>query len=107
MPNKEAIETWLRQWLTQEGAVAGTVHLRDGQDLLLNASVNIPPKVVEIVRSVPKGKGMAGLAFERNALSSRRCEVNGRRRPIGIPAGTPYQRVVGATQPIQFRRQRH
>ncbi|HKP57066.1 MAG TPA: GAF domain-containing protein [Polyangiales bacterium] len=61
-----AIDTWLRQWLTKNGGVAGTVHLRQGNDLVLTAAVNIPPPVVEIVKVVPKGKGMAGLAFERN-----------------------------------------
>jgi hypothetical protein len=61
-----AIEAWLRQWLTKNAGVAGTVHLRQGDDLILSAAVNIPPPVVEIVKSVPKGKGMAGLAFERN-----------------------------------------
>jgi hypothetical protein len=28
--------------------------------------VNIPPKVADIVRAIPKGKGMAGLAWERD-----------------------------------------
>ncbi|HET6334762.1 MAG TPA: GAF domain-containing protein [Polyangiales bacterium] len=62
-----AIETWLRQWLTANGGVAGTVHSRQGDDLTLSAAVNIPPPVAAIVRVVPKGKGMAGLAFERDA----------------------------------------
>jgi L-methionine (R)-S-oxide reductase len=62
-----AIETWLRQWLTTHGGVAGTVHLRQGDDLMLTAAVNIPPPVIAVVRVVPKGKGMAGLAFERDA----------------------------------------
>lgn len=61
-----AIEVWLRQWITQNGGVAGTVHLREGDDLVLSAAVNIPPPVVQVVKRVPKGKGMAGLAFERN-----------------------------------------
>lgn len=61
-----AIETWLRDWLKTNGGVAGTVHLRQGDDLMLTAAVNIPPPVAAIVKVVPKGKGMAGLAFERN-----------------------------------------
>jgi hypothetical protein len=69
-----AIEAWLRQWLTQNGGVAGTVHLRQGDDLVLTAAVNIPPPVVEIVKLVPKGKGMAGLAFERNSPVST-CNI--------------------------------
>ena len=66
MAEPNPTEAWLREWLTKNGAVAGTVHLRKGDDLLLGAAVNIPPKVAEIVAVVPKGKGMAGLAFERN-----------------------------------------
>jgi hypothetical protein len=62
-----AIESWLRDWIKNNGGVAGTVHLRQGDDLMLTAAVNIPPPVATVVRVVPKGKGMAGLAFERNA----------------------------------------
>jgi hypothetical protein len=62
-----AIESWLRGWIETNGGVAGTVHLRQGDDLMLTAAVNIPPPVATVVRVVPKGKGMAGLAFERNA----------------------------------------
>lgn len=65
-----AIEIWLKQWIAENGGVAGTVHLRRGDDLVLSASVNIPPKVAAIVNLVPKGKGMAGLAFERNTAVS-------------------------------------
>jgi L-methionine (R)-S-oxide reductase len=61
-----AIESWLRNWLATHGGVAGTVHVRQGDELVLTAHVNIPPPVAAIVRVVPKGKGMAGLAFERN-----------------------------------------
>ncbi len=60
------MDQWLKAWLAKNGGVAGTVHLREGNDLKLQAALNIPPKVAEIVRTVPKGKGMAGLAFERN-----------------------------------------
>jgi L-methionine (R)-S-oxide reductase len=65
-----AIDAWLRAWLTKNGGVAGTVHLRQGDDLILSAAVNIPPPVAEIVKSVPKGKGMAGLALERDKAVS-------------------------------------
>jgi hypothetical protein len=61
------LETWLRNYVQLNGGVAGTVHLRGADQLELKASVNIPPKVIEIVRAIPKGKGMAGLAWERDA----------------------------------------
>jgi L-methionine (R)-S-oxide reductase len=48
-------------------AESGTVHLLqdDGVLHLAAASAGIPPVVVETVRLVPVGKGMAGLAVER------------------------------------------
>lgn len=61
-------EEWMRGFLKSHGGIAGSVHRRPhgmGNDLHLAAAVNLPPPVVEIVRVVPKGKGMAGLAFER------------------------------------------
>jgi hypothetical protein len=59
------IQTWLSTFVNNAGGVAGTVHLHEDDGLRLAASVNIPPKVQEIVAWVPSGKGMAGLALER------------------------------------------
>ncbi|MBM3735362.1 MAG: GAF domain-containing protein [Acidobacteria bacterium] len=49
------------------GADSGTVHLMGGDGMLhlRTASAGIPPPVIEIIRVVPVGKGMAGLAAER------------------------------------------
>jgi hypothetical protein len=58
------IEDWLVEYLSATGAVAGTVHLREGDGLRLCAASNIPEPVQSVVRWVPRGKGMAGLAFE-------------------------------------------
>ena len=60
-------QAWLEQFIHDNGGVAGTVHQRvDADNLALAAAVNIPPPVQEIVRRIPKGKGMAGLAFEHD-----------------------------------------
>lgn len=70
MANSE-VQTWLERFIADHGGIAGTIHARvaepgeDGQ-LELRASVRIPPPVVEATRTIPKGKGMAGLAWERN-----------------------------------------
>lgn len=58
-------QSWLEGFLARHGAVAGTVHLRNGDELELVAAVNIPPTVIEATRRIPRGRGMAGLAFER------------------------------------------
>lgn len=62
-----ALTTWLAQLLATHGAVAGTVHVLRGDALAIAAAVNIPPKVQEITARIPRGKGMAGLAWERDA----------------------------------------
>ena len=61
-----ASDVWLKEFVSAHGGVAGTVHLREGEVLTLSASHNIPPPVVEKTRIIPKGKGMAGLAWERD-----------------------------------------
>jgi hypothetical protein len=65
-----ATETWLRSFLSEHGAIAGTVHLLQGDLLKLAAAVNIPPPVVKVTETIPKGKGMAGLAWERDKTVS-------------------------------------
>jgi L-methionine (R)-S-oxide reductase len=60
------LEEWLKSFIGAQGAVAGTVHVLDGDILKLAAAVNIPPPVVRATERIPFGKGMAGLAWERN-----------------------------------------
>jgi hypothetical protein len=66
----DVLEAWLRAYVQENGAVAGTVHVCDTDVLRLAAAVNIPPQVVAVVGMVPKGKGMAGLALERDDVVS-------------------------------------
>lgn len=78
-------QAWLEAFIQANGGVAGTVHRRiDETTLTLAAAVNIPPHVQEIVRSIPRGKGMAGLAFEHDEPVST-CNIKedatGRVRP--------------------------
>lgn len=63
-----ATEAWLKSFLSTHGGVAGTVHLLEGDVLKLASSVNIPPPVVKVTEIIPKGKGMAGLAWERGEV---------------------------------------
>ena len=57
----------LARVLEHFGADSGTIHLleADGVLHLAAASAGIPPIVLDTVREVPVGKGMAGLAVER------------------------------------------
>jgi hypothetical protein len=61
----DILETWLRDFIGSHGGVAGSVHELEGDLLTLRASLNLPPPVVAATRTIPKGKGMAGLAWER------------------------------------------
>ncbi|HYO59533.1 GAF domain-containing protein [Archangium sp.] len=56
-------QSWLESFTSSLGGMAGTVHLRRGGALELVAALNIPPPVVNAVRVVPSGKGMAGIAL--------------------------------------------
>jgi L-methionine (R)-S-oxide reductase len=56
---------WLQDYLRNVEAVAGSVHLVEGDGLRLAAAVNLPETVQQIVEWVPSGKGMAGQALVR------------------------------------------
>jgi L-methionine (R)-S-oxide reductase len=68
LPMKQAsdLHQWLQTFLTEESAVSGTIHLRKADLLHLEESIHIPEQVLAITRTIPCGKGMAGLAWERN-----------------------------------------
>lgn len=61
-------DAWLKSFLSDHGGIAGSVHVLQGDLLKLSSSVNIPPPVVKVTESIPKGKGMAGLAWERDQV---------------------------------------
>lgn len=65
------LQTWLSAFIDQFGGTSGTVHLRDvDSDLQLAASHNIPARVLDLVAVIPVGKGMAGLAWQRDQAVS-------------------------------------
>src|SRR5678816_4311199 len=66
------VQERLEQIVQRFGADTGTLHLVEGGVLVLKGQVGLPPPVIEIVKRVPIGKGMAGLAAERNAPASAR-----------------------------------
>lgn len=72
------------------GCQAGTLHLlRDGM-LQLETSLNIPQLIVDLVRTVPVGKGIAGLAAERREpvmLCNLQTDTSGQARPAAKQTG--------------------
>jgi len=84
MATDPALETWLKAFLEAHGGIAGTVHVRGAEELVLRAAVNIPPPVIRATETVPKGKGMAGLAWERQravAVCNIKTDSSGDVRP--------------------------
>lgn len=72
------------------GCQAGTVHVLRGGVLRLAAHVNIPPQLVEIIETVPIGKGVAGLAAERCepvSFCNLQTDTTGRARPNAKQTG--------------------
>jgi L-methionine (R)-S-oxide reductase len=80
-------QAWLEAFVSQCGGVAGTVHMVSStspDELVLAAAVRIPEPVKQIVARVPRGKGMAGLAFERDEPISTcniKTDATGQVRP--------------------------
>jgi hypothetical protein len=62
-----ASSDWLAAFVRASGGVAGSVHRVSGEHLALTAAVNLPEPVLRVTASIPKGKGMAGLAWQRGA----------------------------------------
>src|SRR5688572_24353122 len=62
-------ERALDEALNTLGADSGTIHVKDPahSSLHLAASRNVPDSILAVVKEVPWGKGMAGVAAERAA----------------------------------------
>jgi L-methionine (R)-S-oxide reductase len=71
-------QSWLETFVRDSGGIAGTVHtLTSPDELTLAAAVRIP-------EPVPRGRGMAGLALERDEAISTcniKTDATGQVRP--------------------------
>ncbi len=96
-----SVQDWLASFVAEHGGVAGTVHVRErGGDLELRAAVNIPDKVQEIVRQIPIGKGMAGLAWERNEPVST-CNIQSDGGGSVRPGAKAVDAQAGVALPVR------
>lgn len=98
-----SLQAWLEAFLAQRGGVAGSVHCLRGEQLELAAHVGLPPPVVEKTRQIPRGKGMAGLAWERDRVVSTcnlKTDTSGDVRPgaKAVDAGAALAIPVRAAQ---------
>ena len=64
----EALTETLRLVLTDFQSETGTIHLLDTEKRLLHlsAQVGLPPQMLEVVKTIPVGKGIAGQTVAQN-----------------------------------------
>lgn len=75
-------------------ADTGSIHLLENDSLILKAHIGLPPHIVPVVSVVPIGKGMAGLAAERNepvSVCNLQTDESGK-----FPSGAKATGVNGA-----------
>ncbi len=60
------IVRWLEAFVADFGGVAGSVHHLRGDLLVMTAAHRLPEPVIRATATIPRGKGMAGLAWERD-----------------------------------------
>ena len=103
------IQAWLESVLAQAQARAGSVHEERDGDLHLVPSHAIPEPVLERIRHVARGKGMAGLAqVQRQPVQTCNLQTDdtGRIRPMarmvggGAAVGIPVFRADGSLQAV-------
>jgi L-methionine (R)-S-oxide reductase len=64
----QALEDILRETLRQFRSETGTIHVLDADKQLLHlaAQVGLPPQMLELVKTIPVGKGIAGQVAAQN-----------------------------------------
>ena len=66
--DKIALEKTLRETLQKFNSETGTIHILDSEKQLLHlaAQVGLPPQMLEVVKTIPVGKGIAGQVVAQN-----------------------------------------
>jgi GAF domain-containing protein len=91
-PREAVLEETLREVLKQFRSETGTIHRLDAgqQSLHLVAQAGLPPPVVEVVRTIPIGKGIAGQVVARGGpvtLCNLQTDAGGVVRPGARSSG--------------------
>jgi L-methionine (R)-S-oxide reductase len=66
--DKIALEKILRETLAKFNSETGTIHILESEKQLLHlaAQIGLPPQMLEIVKTIPVGKGIAGQVVAQN-----------------------------------------
>jgi L-methionine (R)-S-oxide reductase len=67
-PREIVLEQSLRLVLAEFHSETGTIHRLDGENQLLYliAQIGLPPQILEVVKTIPVGKGIAGQVVAQN-----------------------------------------
>src|ERR1039457_3890285 len=84
--NQSDWETMLRATLAQFRSETGTIHRLDAQTQLLHlvAQIGLPPQLLEIIKTIPVGKGIAGETVAKNrpvTICNLQTDTSGVARP--------------------------
>lgn len=92
MHDAHDLDQALQQAIGRLCADSGTIHIKDSDELVLHlvASRNIPESLLSVIREIPWGKGMAGLAAQtgepvdyRDLQQSTSPEVHAKAKETG------------------------
>lgn len=90
----QTLQEKLEEIIREFAADTGSIHLLENGVLMMKAQVGLPPHIIAHVSVVPVGKGMAGLAAERNepvSVCNLQTDESGR-----FPSGAKATGVNGA-----------
>jgi len=101
--NTAELEKILRDTLQQFRSETGTIHVLDPKKQLLQlvAQVGLPPQILDIVKTIPAGKGIAGQVVAQNkpvTLCNLQTDTSGVAKPGAKQTG------VGGALCVPIRR---
>jgi L-methionine (R)-S-oxide reductase len=98
-----ALENILRDTLKQFYSETGTIHVLDSEIKLLHlaAQIGLPPQMLEIVKTIPVGKGIAGQVVAQNRPVAI-CNLSTDSRGVAKPGAR--QTGVGGALCVPIRR---
>lgn len=90
--NSADLEKTLRDTLAQFHSETGTIHRLDAQTQLLHlvAQVGLPPQLLEVVKTIPVGKGIAGATAAKNlpvTICNLQTDTSGVAKPSAQQTG--------------------
>jgi L-methionine (R)-S-oxide reductase len=88
----ETLEKILRETLAKFNSETGTIHRLDEETQLLHlvAQAGLPPQLLDIVKTIPVGKGIAGETAQKNrpvTICNLQTDTSGVARPAAKQTG--------------------